>query len=81
MKEKASGVMYAALTPMLKPFIYSLRNRDLKRALRNLMRKKNHLIFMTTRSSGSFLGAGPQNLGSWTSVWNYKSWKCSHSEF
>ena len=40
MKEKASGVMYAALTPMLKPFIYSLRNRDLKRALRNLMRKK-----------------------------------------
>ena len=40
MKEKASGVMYTAVTPMLKPFIYSLRNRDLKRTLRNLMRKK-----------------------------------------
>ena len=81
MKEKASAVMYTAVTPMLKPFIYSLRNRDLKRTLRNLMRKKNHLIFMTTRSSGSFLEAGPQYLGSWTSVCNYKSWKCSHSEF
>uniref|UniRef100_A0A4W2IHT5 Olfactory receptor n=1 Tax=Bos indicus x Bos taurus TaxID=30522 RepID=A0A4W2IHT5_BOBOX len=29
--EKASGVMYTAVTPMLKPFIYNLRNRDLKR--------------------------------------------------
>ncbi|XP_020759594.2 olfactory receptor 1M1-like [Odocoileus virginianus] len=80
-KEKASAVMYTAVTPMLNPFIYSLRNRDLKGALRNLMRKKSHLIFMTTKSSGSFLEAGPQSLGSWASVWNCRSWEYSHSEF
>ncbi|MBW03529.1 Olfactory receptor 24, partial [Eschrichtius robustus] len=39
-KEKASSVMHTLVTPMLNPFIYSLRNRDLKRALRDLISKK-----------------------------------------
>ncbi|XP_006107119.1 olfactory receptor 7A5-like [Myotis lucifugus] len=30
----AASVMYTVVTPMLNPFIYSLRNRDIKRALK-----------------------------------------------
>ena len=32
-----ASVMYAAVTPMLNPFIYSLRNRDIKCSLRKLI--------------------------------------------
>ncbi|XP_053768006.1 olfactory receptor 7A5-like [Desmodus rotundus] len=31
-----ASVMYTVITPMLNPFIYSLRNRDIKRALKRL---------------------------------------------
>ncbi|XP_049732698.1 olfactory receptor 7E24-like [Elephas maximus indicus] len=34
-----SSVMYTVVTPMLNPFIYSLRNRDIKRALLRLLNK------------------------------------------
>ncbi|KAB1259349.1 Olfactory receptor 1 [Camelus dromedarius] len=37
-KDMAATVMYTMVTPMLNPFIYSLRNRDLKGALRRLLR-------------------------------------------
>ncbi|KAM5233268.1 olfactory receptor 7E178-like [Hipposideros larvatus] len=33
------SVIYTAVTPMMNPFIYSLRNRDIKRAMRRLFRK------------------------------------------
>ncbi|ELK38548.1 PREDICTED: olfactory receptor 7A10 [Myotis davidii] len=32
----AASVMYAVVTPMLNPFIYSLRNKDIKRALKRI---------------------------------------------
>ncbi|XP_055964601.1 olfactory receptor 7A17-like [Sorex fumeus] len=35
-----ASVMYTVVTPMLNPFIYSLRNKDLKRALKTFFGKK-----------------------------------------
>ncbi|EHB03458.1 Olfactory receptor 1J2 [Heterocephalus glaber] len=34
-------VLYNVVTPMLNPFIYSLRNRDMKGALRNLLNRRS----------------------------------------
>ncbi|ELV12362.1 olfactory receptor 7A17 [Tupaia chinensis] len=35
-----ASVMYTVVTPMLNPFIYSLRNEDIKRALRSFLWRK-----------------------------------------
>ncbi|KAH0511589.1 olfactory receptor 1500-like [Microtus ochrogaster] len=40
-KETAMTMMYTVVTPMLNPFIYSLRNSDMKRALRRVIYDKN----------------------------------------
>ncbi|XP_016285379.2 olfactory receptor 1D2-like [Monodelphis domestica] len=40
-KDSVATVMYAVVTPMLNPFIYSLKNQDMKGALRKLFRGKN----------------------------------------
>ncbi|XP_007937894.1 olfactory receptor 1F1-like [Orycteropus afer afer] len=38
--DTAATVMYTVVTPMLNPFIYSLRNKDMKGALRTLIGRK-----------------------------------------
>ncbi|XP_038182154.1 olfactory receptor 1468-like [Arvicola amphibius] len=39
-KETVMALMYTAVTPMLNPFIYSLRNRDMKKALISVLYRK-----------------------------------------
>ncbi|XP_004611664.2 olfactory receptor 1C1 [Sorex araneus] len=36
-RDTLSAIMYNMVTPLLNPFIYSLRNRDMQRALRSLL--------------------------------------------
>ncbi|XP_007935663.1 olfactory receptor-like protein DTMT [Orycteropus afer afer] len=45
-KETAMAMMYTVVTPMLNPFIYSLRNRDMKAALRRVFFKRKVLSFL-----------------------------------
>ncbi|XP_037360283.1 olfactory receptor 1361-like [Talpa occidentalis] len=40
-KDTAAAVMYTVVTPMLNPFIYSIRNNDMKGALGALINKKS----------------------------------------
>ncbi|KAK1342602.1 hypothetical protein QTO34_015368 [Cnephaeus nilssonii] len=50
----AASVMYAVVTPMLNPFIYSLRNKDIKRALRRfygMAGTKGTIILRGTRTA------------------------------
>ncbi|XP_059525077.1 olfactory receptor 1E2-like [Myotis daubentonii] len=45
-KEMVMGMMYTVVTPMLNPFIYSLRNRDMKGALGRVLCKKKTSFFI-----------------------------------
>ena len=45
-KETVMAMMYTVVTPMLNPFIYSLRNRDMKGALGRVFRKKKFHFFL-----------------------------------
>ncbi|XP_065783212.1 olfactory receptor 1L6-like [Muntiacus reevesi] len=41
MKDRVITVIYTVVIPMLNPFIYSLRNKDMKQAMKKLMRKRD----------------------------------------
>ncbi|XP_074052053.1 olfactory receptor 13C3-like isoform X2 [Macrotis lagotis] len=41
--DKLISLFYGVVTPMLNPIIYSLRNKDVKAAVRNFLKKKLHL--------------------------------------
>ncbi|XP_057564266.1 putative gustatory receptor clone PTE01 [Hippopotamus amphibius kiboko] len=43
-KDVVASVMYTVVTPMLNPFIYSLRNRDIKRAMWRFLSEKNLIL-------------------------------------
>ncbi|XP_006863318.1 PREDICTED: olfactory receptor 1E2-like [Chrysochloris asiatica] len=45
-KETVMAVMYTVVTPMLNPFIYSLRNRHMKGALERVFCKRKPLSFL-----------------------------------
>ncbi|XP_070249979.1 olfactory receptor-like protein DTMT [Myotis yumanensis] len=45
-KDIVMAMMYTVVTPMLNPFIYSLRNRDMKGALRRVLCKKKTSFFI-----------------------------------
>uniref|UniRef100_A0A8C5YV65 Olfactory receptor n=2 Tax=Marmota marmota marmota TaxID=9994 RepID=A0A8C5YV65_MARMA len=41
---KVASLCYSLVTPMLNPLIYSLRNKDVKEALKKLLEKKNAIL-------------------------------------
>lgn len=41
-KDRVAAVMYTVITPLLNPFIYSLRNRDMQNALKKVVGRKRN---------------------------------------
>ncbi|XP_010601047.2 olfactory receptor 1S1-like [Loxodonta africana] len=44
--DKIGAVLFTVMTPMMNPFVYSLRNKDMKGALRKLINRKRFIPLM-----------------------------------
>ncbi|XP_009885213.1 PREDICTED: olfactory receptor 1020-like [Charadrius vociferus] len=55
---KVFSFFYTVLTPLVNPLIYSLRNREVREALRKIMRK----VLACTQSSWSLVDTGKRHL-------------------
>nr|XP_025845603.1 olfactory receptor-like protein OLF4 [Vulpes vulpes] len=69
-----ASVMYTVVTPMLNPFIYSLRNRDIKRALKRI-------IGVPVMISGCFTGKLNFLLIMWVRVISSSARMCMSFKF
>ncbi|XP_030047856.1 olfactory receptor 1019-like [Microcaecilia unicolor] len=49
-KDKIASMVYTVLSPLLNPFIYSLRNKDVKMALRRALQRK--VVFFQKATTG-----------------------------
>ncbi|XP_074077195.1 olfactory receptor 1D2-like [Macrotis lagotis] len=55
-KDSVATVMYAVVTPMLNPFIYSLKNQDIKQALRRIINQTSTKMFCSSTEVSLSLG-------------------------
>ncbi|KAI5213032.1 Olfactory Receptor 14A16 [Manis pentadactyla] len=61
-RDEVHSIFYTILTTTLNPLIYSLRNKDIARALRRLLRKEEVAVHMTYKLSSK--ASGTQLTGS-----------------
>ncbi|XP_002931275.2 olfactory receptor 1G1 [Ailuropoda melanoleuca] len=71
-KDRIAAVMYAVVTPMLNPFIYSLRNKDMKRSVLRWMMHKTTVTFY--KMSASLVFSGPVTWNRLQHSSNIHSW-------